>query len=260
MKNILLNVLIVLLCFHPVHAETITINFDDWCPYSCVTPETPERPDFQKPGYELEIIHAIFIKRGIRFNYRFLPWARAIKEAELGRLDALLSPSKEEAPGLVFPKEEIGMLEWCFYTRKDSTWTYRGVASLRRVCLGVLLGNDFGPKIGAYISQNRRNSKLILVEYSDNWIELQLKKLEMGRVSAVLDEPVTLDYYIKLNGLSGRFRKAGCLERVKMYVAFSPENPRAKQYAQMFDKGIRKLRKTGALEEILSSYGLMDWK
>ena len=260
MKKILLIIIIVLFHLSLSNAETVRINFDDWCPYYCPDAENSKSPNTEKPGYQLEIINNIFIQKGYKIKYLSLPWTRAIKEATEGRLDALLSPSRSEAPELIFPEEEIGILGWCFYTEKKNSWNYKDVTSLNQVMLGFLQGNDFGEEIQKYIEKNKNNRMLIQPETGMDWIEKNFKRLAMGRITAILDEPFTLDYFIKTNNLDNQFRKAGCLESQKMYIAFSPKNPMAKKYAKLFDYGIRELRKSGEFEKILSAYGLTDWK
>ncbi len=261
MRAILLTLIMMLCPLTVVNSETMKINLDDWCPYLCVDTENPEAPHTTQPGYELEVVNAIFTQEGYDIRYDFLPWARAIEEVTEGRLDALLSPAKDEAPGLIFPEESIGVLGWCFYTEKESSWNYEGVASLKQVKLGFLHGNDFGGEVQEYIEQNSNsNNMLIQPNFQTNWQETNFKKLAMGRITAILDEPFGLDYFIKKHNLNNQFRKAGCLEGQSMYIAFSPENPMAKKYANMFDHGIRELRKSGELKKILFSYGLSDWK
>jgi len=259
MKTIIIAALLFLNPLMAANAEIININFDDWCPYSCVDEGNSEKPHSITPGYELDIINSIFHKQGYTLEYRLLPWARAIKEATVGRLDALLSPGRKEAPNLIFPEESIGRLKWCFYTLNESTWNYAGVSSLKDVTLGFLQGNVMSGNVQEYIEQHKNNNLLVQPIYQTNWIDMNFNKLAMGRITAILDEQYTLDYHIKENGKSSQFRKAGCLDSEAMYIAFSPINPKAKEFSSLFDTGIRKLRKSGELQKILTTYGLDDW-
>lgn len=260
MRKVLFILMLTIFPLASLHAETLKINFDDWCPHYCANPENPQAPAAENPGYQLEIINSIFKSRGYDFSYQKLPWARAVKEAKEGRLDALMSPAKDEAPELFFPDEEIGILGWCFYTKQESKWSYEGADSLKEVMLGFLQGNDFGGEVQAYIEWNKDDQLLIQPDASMNWIENNFERLSRGRITAILDEPFAIDYFIKTNDLSGRFRKAGCLESQKMYMAFSPKNPNAEKYAEIFDSGIQDLRASGELDRILSDYGLTDWR
>ncbi|GAA0414948.1 transporter substrate-binding domain-containing protein [Cocleimonas flava] len=259
MKLVFMTSLFLSSSITPAAAETIRVNFDDWCPYSCMEDDHSEIPHSKRPGYELDIINLIFNKQGIKFDYLFMPWARAITEATAGRLDALLSPGKKEAPGLMFPEESIGELKWCFYTLAGSKWNYSGVDSLEKVTLGYLEGNVVSAEVQDYIDKHKDNSLLVQPSYQTNWIDMNFNKLAMGRITAILDEQYTLDYHIKETGKTSNFRKAGCLNSESMYIAFSPENPRAKEYTEIFDAGLRRLRASGELKTILENYGLDDW-
>ncbi|MBF0379047.1 MAG: hypothetical protein HQK72_16440, partial [Desulfamplus sp.] len=45
-----------------------------------------------------------------------------------------------------------------------------------------------------------------------------------------------------------------------IFIAFSPNNPKSKDYATLITEGIKEMRANGKLKEILNSYGLEDWK
>ena len=45
-----------------------------------------------------------------------------------------------------------------------------------------------------------------------------------------------------------------------LYITFSPNIAKSKEYAEILTKGIRRLKDSGELEKILSKYGLTYWK
>ena len=49
-------------------------------------------------------------------------------------------------------------------------------------------------------------------------------------------------------------------EKAKIYLAFSPKNPKSKSYARLISKGIIEMRASGDLQKILDKYGMRDWK
>ncbi|MDO9081012.1 MAG: hypothetical protein Q7U44_09440 [Desulfuromonadales bacterium] len=51
-----------------------------------------------------------------------------------------------------------------------------------------------------------------------------------------------------------------CPQNHRRTAAKSARTPRLENYAQHFDEGIRKLRTTGKLQQILARYNLSDWK
>ncbi len=241
-------------------AEVLKFSFDDWCPYICAKEGQMNVLDPEEPGYYIEVLRAIYEPAGYEPDFLLRPWGRAMQETRSGRLDALLSPAKSEAPDLVFPEEEIGMLGWCFYTLSGMDWNYAGPVSLLGIALGVLKGNDFGPEVQPHLERYADDPQRVQMVTGMDWKEKNIRRLQLGRIGAFLDEPSAIDLYLKRNDLAGDIRKAGCLPAEKMYVAFSPENPNAEKLANVYDAGIQELRASGRLSEILSRYGLEDWR
>ena len=240
-------------------AETLSFSFDDWCPYTCMDPAT-QQPDEAAPGYYVEILRAVFEPLGYDLEFVTRPWERAIEETRQGRLDAVLSPAKSEAPDLIFPAEEIGALAWCFYTKRKHDWEYGGLESLAGETLGVLTGNYFGKELTRYVEDNKGDMKKVQEITGLDFLAKNTNKLIAGRISVMLDEPATTDYFIMVNHLEGMIRKANCVESRNMYVAFSPLRATSEQYALIFTQGMARLRETGALKTILEKYGLTDWR
>ncbi len=241
------------------HAEILRVSFDEWCPYACLDEQTlAPHPD--SPGYFAEVLQAIFEPLGHNIEFVVRPWERALEETRRGDLTAVLAPARSEAPELVFPEEEFGQLGWCFYTRRDDTWEYTGVPSLEGRTLGVLTGNNFGGEITAYVEAHRDDPTRVQEITGLDFLEQNLHKLLAGRIDTILDEPATTDYLLFSRHVGGMVRMAGCLDSQKMYVAFSPENPRSQDYARAFSEGMRRLRSDDGLRAILAKYGLHDWR
>ena len=57
-----------------------------------------------------------------------------------------------------------------------------------------------------------------------------------------------------------RVREAVCVDELMLYIAFSPQLPKAKEYARILSEGMNELRASGELQAILSQYGLTDWR
>ena len=250
---------LVLSLYATAHADTIRFSYDDWCPYSCLNDDhTAIAAEY--PGYYAEVLRAIYEPLGYSVEFSIRPWERALEEAADGRLDAVLSPAKSEAPNLIFPDESIAELGWCFYTRSDSTWHYSGLPSLQGQTLGVLRGNNFGDAITDYIEANSKDAAMVQEVSGLDFIDKNIRKLQGKRISVMLDEPATTDYFIMQNNLAQDIVKAGCLPSQIMYPAFSPANPASATHAREFTEGIRRLRESGRLKAILARYGLTDWK
>lgn len=240
-------------------AQTLVVSVDEWCPYTCLDAEHSALNE-SNPGYYPEIIDAIFIPQGFEIVYTVRPWKRALAETRSGILNAILSPAREEAPDFIFPEEEIAHLCWCFYTKQSYAWEYDGIESLANKTVGYLEGNSFSPELDTYLREIKDITALSQPVHGLNFQKVNTEKLLRGRISTFIDEANSTRYYLFRHTLEDKIRKAGCLDCLNMYMAFSPAIKDSAKHAAIFTEGLRKLRESGKLKEILSHYGLADWK
>ncbi|OGR32370.1 MAG: hypothetical protein A2091_00490 [Desulfuromonadales bacterium GWD2_61_12] len=235
-------------------AGVVTVRADEWCPYNCA-------PDAAKPGYMIEVLKLIFAKAGHTVDYQQMNWARSIEEARIGKITAIVGAVVSDAEDLVYPKNAFGMSANGFCLRQGEKWSYRGVKSFDGKVLGVIRDYSYDDEeIDGYIEANKKNDKKIQISSGENALELSLRKLAKGRVDLVIDDSAVLQGTVQDLGLAGELSCAASGEPDPVYVAFSPKDPKAKEYAALFDKGIEELRRDGTLKKILAGYGLHDWK
>jgi len=240
----------------PAAADEISIRTSIWEPYL-------GEPDAQHPGYMIEIVKAIFGKAGHTVDYQLIPRTRAIEETRKGSFTAIIGALKGDAPDFVFPRANIGLQRTAFFVKAGSKWKYTGISSLASVSLAVIADYAYGGEedgLDAYIAANSQNRNLIQVAFGDNALETNIRKLLAGRAGAVVEDMTVMLAYLKSTGRAGQAVPAGQLESSEMYIAFSPANPKAKEYADLYDKGIAALRASGELARILAAYGLTDWE
>lgn len=253
LHNYILCLAVLLLSVQPVKAETIILAADQWCPYNCDT-------DNDLEGYVVEIAREIFESSGIDVDYRVMGWKRAVEEARDGRVTAIIGTAVDEAEGFVFPEEEISADAFAFYVRIDDTWRYRTLDSLLGKRIGIPNGYLMAPEMEVFFKDHEDE---IEIYYAGREAPTRqnLRLLLAGRLDAILDDASVIVYVAHSLGLQQSIAYAGndgYFE--KLYVAFSPANPKSTQYVSLFDKGIRELRSSGRLKAILHKYGLADWK
>ncbi len=130
LSHFVIMTIIGLIPHHSICAkEVVSVAAIDWCPQLC--------PEEERAGYVIDIVKAVFRDSEYQLDISYYPWSRAIFLAETGKLDALLSPAKAEAPALLYPGEEVGIQRMCFFTRADSDWQYQGVHSLADKQIGI---------------------------------------------------------------------------------------------------------------------------
>ena len=234
-------------------ADTISLRADAWCPYNC-------DPKSDKPGYIIEAAKIIFEKAGHKVDYQLLAWSRAIKESKEGQYVGIVGANAEEAKdGFIVPKVSQGINAFGFYTKKGDTWKYTGADSLKKLkLLAVLADYSYSDEINTFIKDNKA---LIDVAAGDNALEQSMKKLNAGRITAIVEDKNVFSLSAANAGFKDAFDEAGISnEKIKLYVAFSAKNPKAKEYIAIFEKGWADLRKSGELKKILDKYNTKDWE
>ncbi len=258
MKKYLFALICVFSLSHPALAEekTITLAADEWCPYNCV-------PNSEKPGYMVEIAKAVFEPKGIKINYQVMPWERAIEDARKGTYDGIIGARVDDAPDFVMPSESLGYTTNTFYVKAGSKWQYEGLGSLESVSLGVIDGYSYEKELDKYISDNSGNSARIQSISGDAGLEQNFKKLEQGRIDVYLEDLNVAQKYIADHSLWGKLKVAGQeVTNVKehyVYISFSPFIKESRYYAETLSEGIKELRASGKLKEILDKYNVQDW-
>ncbi|MBN8542944.1 MAG: transporter substrate-binding domain-containing protein [Alphaproteobacteria bacterium] len=239
--------------------KSISIVADAWCPYNCDA-------EGDKKGYVVDIAKAIFEPEGISVHYEIMPWTRAIRLTRNGTHTAVIAATTNEAKKFVFPQEIIGISDYRFYTLADHKWRFNGdMQSIHPISLGVVDGYSYDIRMDAFISKHRNHREHIQVVGGSNASKQNIKKLIAKRIEVMLEDPNVLAYKMNEMGVTTSLRDAGALDTTieqdeLLYLAFSPKHPDAKSLATLFDKGLRKLRKTGKLNSILERYGIKDWK
>lgn len=233
-----------------LRAETLVIAGDIWCPINC-------QPGTERPGIFVELARDIFAESGIQVQYQALNWARTLHEVRRGELNAAIGAGIEDAPDFLFTPSPVAQSRNCFFTRQDSTWRFTGVPSLVQQRVGVINDYSYGDELNAYIGAYRSDSERIQVAAGDKALELNLGKLRLGRLDALLENSWVVQAMLANQGKAGELREAGCREPdVPIYLAFSPALPGSARYVELFEQGLQRYRADGRLQALLDAYGV----
>ena len=235
-------------------ADTISLRGDAWCPYNC-------DPKDKNPGYMIEIAKEVFEKAGHTVDYQTLTWARTLEQVKAGEFTAAVGAAVEDAPELVFGKLPLGNSSNTFAVRADDTFAYKDLTSLDTKALGVINGYAYTQEINDYIEKNKANPKKIQAASGDDARATNFNKLVAKRIDMIVDDGNVLSNYILSAKLEGKAKVIDSpLPSSKVYLAFSPANPKSKEYVELLDKGVEEMRKSGKLATILAKYGVKDWQ
>ena len=224
---------------------------DQWMPYN----GDPADP---KPGYVIELAKAVFEPNGVKVEYSVMPYEEALAAVKEGTMSGAIGANAEEGKGLTLPTEAIGAVPICLITRIDSHWTYNNVASFRSAKLGVIKGYTYWPVLDAFLAKNEGQG--LFVAEGDTPLEELMTKLQAGELDVVAESEPILLWYLRSHNIDRKnFRIVFKSTPDPIFVAFSP-NDEGKRFATLLDEGIRALRKSGELTQILQRYGLSDWQ
>ena len=234
--------------------KTVKLVSDPYPPYVMDEPA--------RKGFVTDIALKAFKDAGYDAEYINVPYKRALAGLDEAIYDGLLavSPGRKN---YIYPEASLGNVQTIFFVRKESTWEYKGMDSLRSISLGVVGGYEYGAsqvggnKIDPYIEANKTNDKFIQPTHGDDALVKNIKKLSGGRIGATMEDESVFWYTAKQAGLAGEFKAAGDLTpQQKLSVGFNLNNPRAKELAKVLSDGVQKLKANGEYAKILESYGL----
>ncbi len=257
MKILAMPVFVGMICFFMIsntYADTIKVAAMNACPYNC-DPETDG-----KKGFMVDIAESIFRDAGHTVVSEVLPFNRAIRGTEDGTYDALGISNPNDSEKLLMPKVPNAMPQGVFLVRKGETWRYKGVDSLKSIKLASFPGATWEEKdVNHYLETT--GSPAVQMIYGEDPLEVGIQMLLRERVDACLTEMNTARYYAAKIGLNlDRLMEIrGRLASTPHYISFSPKNPKSATYIRILDQGMKKLRKSGKLADILQKYGMTDW-
>jgi polar amino acid transport system substrate-binding protein len=239
--------------FNSLHAEVITMRTDLWCPYAC-------DPKSVRPGFMVEIAREVFQKHHHTINYDVMNWPRAVADVKSGKYDALVGCSKTDVKGFVIPKIPTGIMESYYWTLKADPWFYKGMDSLKSKKIGVINDYTYGEAVDSLIQ--KKNPAFVEVSGQDPLIRL-IHMTEFKRIDGFVENPLVLYYNlenIKKDKTIFKISSPDMASDPDLFIAFSPLNPKSKEYARILDEGMVEMRRSGKLKLILAKYGVLDWK
>jgi polar amino acid transport system substrate-binding protein len=243
--------LALLVILNLLHAEPIILVADIWEPYN-------GNPSSKQPGYVVELAHTIFNDAGLTLEYRVMPWNLALEAAAKGEVAGVIGAAFDDAPGFIFPEEEINRSEIVFVTLRKNRWNFRGLASLKNVVLGAVQDYSYTPLIDQWIAQ--ADTHQVKFNASTHTVTQNFRRLLDGRIDVLMDDSHVISHYFATTGRAQHFRIAGKTEGGNLFVAFSPVKEQSNELAELFSNGIKQMRQDGRLQTILKKYGLKDWK
>jgi polar amino acid transport system substrate-binding protein len=237
--------------------KTIHIVGDSWCPYNCEASAAQQ-------GYMIDIARRALNKHGYELRYTNVPWSRAIEETRSGKYHAIVGAANDDAPDFIFPTQSLGRIQNEFYVLHDNPWRFRTFDDLNAVRLGAIADYAYTQELDDYIAKNRKNMQRVQLVFGEIPLELNVRKLQKGRIDTLVEDISVMQYFLKQKSLGEQIIPAGEIQNTDgkflyLYIAFSPQLPNGKMLAEIISNEVQSMRKSGELAALLSTYGVADW-
>ncbi len=198
-----------------------------------------------------EIVTEAFAKVGHEANIQFVPWARAMEYAKVGKVDGLHGGwhSKERETWFVFSDPLPGN-ELVFYKRRgakpDKFTTYE---KLKPFTIGM---------VKEYRNPAAFEVADLQTDAADS-DQTNLRKLANNRIDLVLIEGALAEYLLKteLPEYKGQLEALEpAVETLPIYILISRKIEEHQKLVNDFNRGLKRLISQGKVSQILEKHGL----
>jgi len=124
-------------------------------------------------GFLIELFYLVEIKTGLKTNITIMPWARAMHEVKVGRIDALMPAfyTKERAEIFVYPKLPLAESSTVFLKRAQDDIVIDDITQLGEDKLIVKVRSM---SMGQVFDDAQRARKIKVVEVNDYYQGIQM--------------------------------------------------------------------------------------
>lgn len=217
----------------------------EWSPYT--------GRDLPAGGCDSQVVAEVFAREGIRVQYEFLPWARALLLSQNGMVDGTLEweDTPEHQKSHWVSTETLSLQQWGFMHRKETRVTWERLEDLQRYTIGLTIGYAYS---NVFVDLRRQRPTMFHEAASDL---LNVKKLLTGRIDLFPIERSVGRYLIKKELRPEEQAEltmgARPLAEFTPHLLLSRAVPGNEQRMQLFEQGLQRLKASDRYREIMAS-------
>ncbi len=201
-------------------------------------------------GYVAELVKEAFKRKGYDLEIKYMPWARVIKMAKIGKYDGyfpeyfaetLKTDYKVSSP---FPGGPLG-----FFKRKGDTIKYNSIKDLIPYKIGVVRGyvNTKEFDEAGYLKKEEANDDITnFKKLLKKRIDLVVSDKFVGKYVVAQNNPTDLEYIEFMNPP---------LENKDLYVCISKKATNAGAIYKALEEGLKEIKADGTIDKILTKHG-----
>lgn len=180
-----------------------------------------------------------------------MPYARALSYIEHGKIIAAFNvpldiQSREK---YILGREKLFDAVSAYYYNSENIEVLSNREELvNHEVIGVVRGYGYGDHYLALVRDG-----LIFEEVSSSEIA-NLRNLSLGRIDYTILYDKTANILVRQLKLESNIKFGFENETTEIYLAFSRLHPKGKHYSEVFDLGMRRIRRNGVYHKIMNSY------
>lgn len=226
-----------------IYAETYTAVTDDFEPFYGAK--------IRDNGFFTQLIAESFKAVGHDLQYNWMPWKRAITQAENVQFDILIGAYYSEERTKIFEySDAISSAQVVLFERKGSNIKYSTLNDLAKYKIGVVYG---------YANTEEFDNADYLTKESSSDSEASLKLLLNKRVDLICNSREVI-LHILQNSYPDSYSEISVVQpplKVNdLHILVSKKNPKAKKIIGDFNKGLKIIKENGTYDKILEKYGM----
>jgi polar amino acid transport system substrate-binding protein len=229
------------------HANEIKLVTDPWCPFAC-------EQSSLKQGILIDIAKHVFQNHSYKISYQTMPFSRALKDTMDGLAQGIVGiqniPIRKQ---FIFPSVPQATSKVCFYGPSQSQWIYRQADKMEGLRVGAIKDYSYGKEMDDYLTNSQAH---IEVSYGNDALIKNIYKIRENRLDLIVEYEFVVQNLMHTDPKI-RLKSLGCSSEVtKLYIAFSPKDPKSKEYARILSEGTLAMTKSGKMKKILANYGV----
>ena len=245
-------VLPILTCFsQTAMAECVkTMRWNDDRPFTFI-----DKSSSEVKGISADIAREAFKRLDCHINFKKLPWARALEELKLGRIDlisgAYRKPEREvyalfSTQGLLSPN--------VLFLRADNLgkWQFNELAEMPSK--GFRLGTQINVSYSEEYDRLKQNAQFAKILYPQSNRVSLWRMLKMNRIDGVIADTITGRQELNDLNMSGQIKASDFIvSNAPSYFAFSKATTQ-QSFVQSFDNVLIEMKAEGLFDKIKNHY------
>lgn len=209
-----------------------------------VTPSWKSFTNQDGTGLYFEIIRAVYAPLGIKVEYEFVPWKRALKMVEAEVADAVMGVSQVASKRLQ-PKKPLVTLETATVFKRRRKW--KGRESFRGKRVVTIRGYNF-----RYYPWFQ---SLNIDWHEVNTVAHAWKDLRLNKIDYYVDVLIDLEQFVQEHRMDLQEWRIEVLYEEPLFINFS-NTENSKKLIKIYDQRITQLARSGKLKAIFKRWGV----